>query len=366
MRRTGIAVALLALASAAAAGALAAEDPQTVLRDWMGRHGAQSAVLAAARDDRLLLEAGIGTPADQVVPLASLSKAITATCVGRLVGEGRLRLDGKLRDTLARFFAKHGQPADGRVLDVTIAQLLGHRAGFGEGARESIGPTLLAHLQTTSAREPAVELLLARALRLNLGSAPGETYRYSNVGYLVLGVVAAEAAGAPYEAACRQRALEPLGVKAATLTPGWRVMSSFGGWSLAARDYLAFFRVMGPMGDAVLPAAVRAWRDDPAGKSQVGGWFYSLGVQVRAGERGRTYTHTGSWSWQSKDADGALRESYATYARRLPDGLSWFVYYRPMAKDNDAARNELARALEPALRGMTRWPLDRPMPKAAS
>jgi CubicO group peptidase (beta-lactamase class C family) len=365
-RRAGLLAALLAIACGATTPAQAA-DPQTVLRDWMGRHGAKAGILAVARDDRLLLEAGIGSDVDAVVPLASLSKAITAVCIGRLVGEGRLRLEARLREALATFFAKHGPPADGRTLDITVAQLLGHRSGLGEGAREAIGPTLLAHLQTTSAREAAMEPLLARALKRKLGSAPGETYRYSNIGYLALGVVASEATGQPYDAACRTRALEPMGVKGATLSSNWRVMSSWGGWNLKARDYLAFFRAMGPMGDAVLPASVRAWRDDPAEKGRVGHSFYSLGVLVLPGERGRVYTHTGSWTWsQTKGADGAMTESYGAFARRMADGLSWFVHYRPLPKDHEAARDELIRAIAPALRGVTQWPIDRAMPKAAN
>jgi CubicO group peptidase (beta-lactamase class C family) len=68
----------------------------------------------------------VGAP----VPVASLSKAVTAVCVAGLIERGRLSFETPLSQALARTMMRVGQPADPRLSAVTISQLLVHRAGL--------------------------------------------------------------------------------------------------------------------------------------------------------------------------------------------------------------------------------------------
>src|SRR5262249_13392407 len=97
----------------------------TTFRDWMKEHDVAKAVLVVGHRGQPVFERGYGgQDPKQRVLLASLSKAITARCVATLIDDGRLRLDSKVGDVLAPFFRHHGQPADARIKDATIEQLL--------------------------------------------------------------------------------------------------------------------------------------------------------------------------------------------------------------------------------------------------
>ncbi len=101
------------------------------MRTWMSKYGVARASVAVMRNDRLVFAEGYGglRPNDRVL-LGSLSKAITAFCVGTLVRDGKLRLDQPIGPLLALAFKRFGPPTDARLVDVTIAQLLSHRSGI--------------------------------------------------------------------------------------------------------------------------------------------------------------------------------------------------------------------------------------------
>src|SRR5256885_256472 len=102
----------------------------TTYKDWMAKNGVSQGVLAVTYERRLVLTRGYGgTTPEAAVLLASLSKAITGTCIGTLVDAGKLSFDMRVGEVLAEFFRRNGNPADPRVKDLTVAQLLTHRSG---------------------------------------------------------------------------------------------------------------------------------------------------------------------------------------------------------------------------------------------
>jgi CubicO group peptidase (beta-lactamase class C family) len=335
-------------AAPAFASAFAAEFER-----WARSHTLAGATLAVSQRGRIVVTRGHGSRApDSAVPVASLSKAITAGCAARLVQEGRLRFDTSLDTLLPEVRAAVKGGADPRLLGITVADLITHRAGF--GARDQPDPSVAAiwKLARTRPLEAiAADEVLAHALRVPLGSAPGERHRYSNTGYLVLGAAIERATGEPYEPACVTRVLAPAGASGARLDPRWRVLGAFGGWRLAGPEYLAFLRIFEPGDDAVLGPAVKMPMLLAAPDSRAdGGGRYGLGLYVRsAGTGGHVWSHTGSWVVRGRPGHaGPIRTSFAALVTRTDLGVSWFASCEPdpgpqARADLDAALWQVAR-----------------------
>lgn len=131
----------------------------------------------------------------------SLSKIVTATAAVRLADEGRLDLAAPVSSFLPGIRADRA----GRV--PTVANLLDHTAGL----RNPL-PIRWVHLEGERSR-PSGELV-ERLLRKHgaSGHRVGGRSLYSNLSYLVLGEVIAEAAGEPFEEYGRAAVLEPAGM----------------------------------------------------------------------------------------------------------------------------------------------------------
>ena len=108
---------------------------------------------------------------------ASVTKLWTADAILELIKEGRLSLDTPLTDIISEIDA----PKDARISDITIRQLLAHRAGFDRysvfgqdmfGIGKDICPNNLTGLND-----------------ITLGFDPDSKTSYSNLGYCLLGEV---------------------------------------------------------------------------------------------------------------------------------------------------------------------------------
>ena len=229
--------------------------------------------------DRPVREAAIRRPVDAPVPLASLSKAITAVCIAGLIERGRLSFETPLSHALATTPARVGPPADPRLAAVTVSELLVHRAGF--AAKQDVANAPLAdYLRHNTAGRTAFDAQLKWILRTKLTFEPGTRYAYSNAGYLILGAIVEEASGSDYESYCRESVLLPLGARDAGLDPAWRILSSYGGWRMLPMDYARFYQAYALGNPAIGPEA-RAWMMSPQGKQVGGGVHYGLGTFVR-------------------------------------------------------------------------------------
>ena len=147
------------------------------------------------------------TAADRV-HLGSCTKALTATLIGTVVDEGKLRWDS----TLAEVFPGHAKVMHPGFRRATLAHLLTHRAGLPhDGPWWELGR----NRTTTDQRRE----LIPRMLRTAPESTPGETYAYSNVGYALAGLMAEQATGRPWERLIRDRLFTPLGMASAGFGP---------------------------------------------------------------------------------------------------------------------------------------------------
>ena len=328
---------------------------EQVWRSWAAKYGQRTGAMVILHAGQPVREVAMGRAAvGAPVPLASLSKAITGVCIANLIDRGRLSFDTPLSQALAHTFARIGAPADQRLLQVTISQLLVHRAGF--GGKEDAEP-LGAYLRTNTARRTAFDTQLKWLLPLRLASAPGTRNTYSNAGYMVLGAVIEEASGRDYESYCKEAVLIPLGARNAALDPAWRIMASYGGWRMPLADYGRFYQAFA-LGNPALGPVSRAWMMSPDGKRVGGGVHYGLGTFVRPTPvGGGNFWHWGGWTYTMPGAyDGPLKTSHSTFAVRWGAADVNIVVSNEPALGEGSGQNELDGALSRAAGAVKSWP----------
>lgn len=146
------------------------------------------------------LESGVPVTEDTVFELGSVTKQFTAVAVLILVEEEKVVLD----ESIATYLAEVPQPWRG----ITVRHLLTHSAGIQEYLSV---PGLPDRAHGAATREEMTQLLFQR-LKLEFG--PGETWSYSNSGYLLLGSIIEKVSGKPYWEFLRERVFMPLGMHA--------------------------------------------------------------------------------------------------------------------------------------------------------
>jgi CubicO group peptidase (beta-lactamase class C family) len=132
--------------------------------------------------------------------LASVTKAFTAAAVMLLVRDGRLGYDDRLTDLLPGF------PEYGRA--ITVRHLLQHTSGL---------PDYEDFMPAADPGKPVEDSQIddAGVLELLRGQkagwfVPGSIWRYSNSGYVVLGLIVARVSGRSFPAFLRERVFQPL------------------------------------------------------------------------------------------------------------------------------------------------------------
>jgi CubicO group peptidase (beta-lactamase class C family) len=144
--------------------------------------------------------------------LGSDGKAMTSTLIARLVERGQLKWDS----TLGEVFPDLAPQMNPVFQKVTLLELLSHRAG------------LPANLNLADYLGSDARSLRLRAVREELAkqpqSAPGSTFAYSNLGYIIAAAVVEKVTGKPWESEIADEVFHPLQMKSAgfggTGTPG--------------------------------------------------------------------------------------------------------------------------------------------------
>ncbi|MFO7654480.1 MAG: serine hydrolase domain-containing protein [Candidatus Krumholzibacteriia bacterium] len=125
--------------------------------------------------------------------IASNTKPYTAAAVLRLVEQGRLGLD----DPLARHLPREQRSllaADGYDLDaMTLRQVLGHTSGLCDHSDgDAYAAAIIADPQHVWTADEQIRFCIEQCDPVG---APGETYRYSDTGYVILGEIVSRATG---------------------------------------------------------------------------------------------------------------------------------------------------------------------------
>ncbi len=190
-------------ATAAAQGVPARLDH--IARSFEQR-GLFSGTVLVACGDALLLNQGYGLASQEWrVPhapdvkflLASLTKQFTAAAVLRLVDQGQLQLDDPVRQHLPQL------PAAWQA--ITVRHLLAHSSGIPNH-------TAAGDFEQIKTRAMTPDALLATFKDQPLNFAPGSAVRYSNSGYIVLGLLIEKLSGKSYASFLQSELLGPLGM----------------------------------------------------------------------------------------------------------------------------------------------------------
>lgn len=144
------------------------------------------------------LERGVAATPETDYRLASVSKQFTAMAVMLLVTDGKLRYDQPIGDILPEL------PRATR--GVTVRHLLNHTSGLWD--YEDLIPAE----RTTQLDDRDVLAMLSSQDSLYFPA--GTQYRYSNSGYVLLGLIVARASGRPFPEFLRTRIFAPLGMTA--------------------------------------------------------------------------------------------------------------------------------------------------------
>ena len=152
---------------------------------------------------------GVSFESDTRVHVGSLTKTLLATGVLRLASQGRIDLDAPVIEFLPELF--ESDPPVG-FSDITIRQLLDHTAGISDSYLWQI------FSERAHPDSPLVAAFPDPAEQLKVRSPPGSQFNYSNMGYVLLGMVIESATGRRYESYLDDHLLAPLGMHNSTFT----------------------------------------------------------------------------------------------------------------------------------------------------
>lgn len=165
--------------------------------------GAALGILAGDREEHVTI--GIGSISsmrpvapDTLFQTGSLSKTYTSTAIWRLIDEGALALDARVRTYLPDLTLQDEATAD----KVMVAHLLDHSAGwYGDEG-----------FDTGNGDDAVARYVAERLPQLPQIFPLGEFFSYNNAAFTVLGRLIEVATGATYTAAMKELLFAPLGL----------------------------------------------------------------------------------------------------------------------------------------------------------
>jgi CubicO group peptidase (beta-lactamase class C family) len=209
MRRRFLATTASLLLSTIAASASAASPAlreDQIVQHWVDAQQFMGAVLVA-RGDKILFEKAYGSAnLEWNIPnttatrfrIASITKQFTAAAILLLEERGKLTLE----DPISKYYAD----APAAWSRITLLNLLQHTSGIPNFTEEPDMETWMTQRTT-----PADNVKRVRGKPLQF--EPGAEMRYSNTGYVLLGIAIEKASGTRYAAFLEQNIFEPLGMK---------------------------------------------------------------------------------------------------------------------------------------------------------
>lgn len=197
---------LFSLAPGAAQDTITAKVNEFI-KSEMQKQRVPGVSLAVVKNGQVVLAKGYGlanvehqvlVKPETIFQSGSMGKQFAATAVMLLVEEGKINLDEKIGKYL-------GEVPDSWK-NITVRHLLTHTSGLGDYP---------ANYDLRHDYTEAEILKLVQALPLEF--QPGEKWRYSNLGYVTLGILIGKVTGKFYGDFLRERIFQPLGMTTARI-----------------------------------------------------------------------------------------------------------------------------------------------------
>ena len=196
------------------------------MTQFMQQHDISAGSLSVMKDGKMVLHHVYGWQDEQrKVPLredaifrvASVTKPFTAAAIRKLIAEGKFRLKTKVfrlpgsEEGLLEL-EPLGEP-DPRLKDVTVDHLLHHRGGWN---RKLAGDLTYQEKDIAKAfgvpSPPGRELTVRYIMGQPLQHDPGTKTAYSNIGYLLLGMIIEKVSGKTYQEYLQANVMDPAGI----------------------------------------------------------------------------------------------------------------------------------------------------------
>jgi CubicO group peptidase (beta-lactamase class C family) len=145
------------------------------------------------------LEHQVPVKPETIFQSGSMGKQFTATAVMLLVEEGKINLDDPI--------GKYLKNAPSSWEKITVRNLLTHTSGLGDYPEGF-------DFQKDWTEEELYEMLKKQPISFQ----PGEKYDYSNLGYMLLGILIHEVSGQFYGDFLQERVFQPLGMTTTRIT----------------------------------------------------------------------------------------------------------------------------------------------------
>jgi CubicO group peptidase (beta-lactamase class C family) len=187
------------------------EEVERVFAAQLDESGVSGGAVALVSEGRVdargvgSADGAIDVTANTPFVIGSATKSFTALAVMQLVDAGRVDLDAPVRDYVPELQLADAQP----VADITVRHLVQQTSGLDDLA----GGPLLA-----SAADGTPLKAIAELKDAELASAPGETWRYANVNYVLAGLVVERVSGVPYGEYVQREIFTPLGMTHSSAT----------------------------------------------------------------------------------------------------------------------------------------------------
>lgn len=210
------------------------------VNQFMTQFNIPSATFAMAKDGKLVYMRSFGkadlagqepTQPYHMFRIASVSKPITSIAIMKLVENGTLSLSDKVFGTNSimsnNSYFNNVLVTDNRLNDITVQHLLEHSGGWDRDIDcvsfpnnpytwsinhcDPIGFPLYVTDQLNESNPVSRNALAKFLMQKGLAFDPGTKYAYSNIGYLLLGLVIEEKTGMSYEAYVKEFVLDPIG-----------------------------------------------------------------------------------------------------------------------------------------------------------
>lgn len=164
--------------------------------DLEGQNGFSGVVVVKIKDKPLFVSSYGYADEDQMIPnspqvafdVTSLTKQFTAAAILKLEMQNKLSVS----DRLVKFFPE--LPQD--IAQISIHHLLTNTSGLPSRAGRSTEPI-------------SKEELVQKLYQIELRHAPGEKYRFSHLGFSLLGIIIEEVSGQSYESYLQEHLFEP-------------------------------------------------------------------------------------------------------------------------------------------------------------
>lgn len=281
---------------------------------FMSRNSVPGATLAVAKDGKMVYAKAYGfsdrDTGDRMaintrVRISSISKTVTAIAIMKLVEEGLIDLDDKIFGSDGLLGDDYGtqRPYRQYITDLTVKHCLSHHVGgWGNASNDPTG------LRNNLDAPALISYIIDN---VSLSAAPGSSYAYSNVGFMILGRVIEAVTQKTYEQYVKEEILNPIGIttmeiggntladqkanesryhQSSAYTANFSRRDANGGWIATASDLVnLFLHADGSptVPDLLSPASIQTMTTPPFAYKN-----YALGIYVNGGN----WYHGGSFS----------------------------------------------------------------------